>query len=1059
MRRSVTIFFILIAVSLASAPAMLAQIVGGTISGTVKNAQGTAVAGATVTVRNAATGTTRAMKTGADGRFFAPSLPVGTYQVTVGLDGYTTLVREGVAIGVGQGVTVPFSLKAGSGREVVTGALGTGANVTTHAAAGVIGEGQVRDLPFDGRGYDQLITLNPATANYTNERVGGSGMTAAGVGNQYTVAGRRPQDNLFLLNGIEFTGESTSNITPGGVSGQILGSDSIQALNVNADTYSAAYGKRDGGQISIVTSSGTNNWHGDAYEFFRNNVLNARNYFDQGAIPQFQRNLFGASVGGPVRQSKVLFFANFEGLQQNAQLTDVTIIPDSQAQQGYVPNSSGVEKSVGIAPGVAPLLELFPAQNGPELMSGGVITGLAEAYSHPPAHVREDFGTARVDDNLGPKDLLFGVYTVDDSAGLGATANPLSQISQSLREQVASLQEQHVFRAALNTARIGYSRAGFFYTGLDTPSVPGWVTGLPVGAVIISGSTASAGIAQVTPAGNNVNSNNHAARNVYTADDHVFWTRGSQQFELGGWFEDIETNDMLTQNQYGQASFATLTSFLEGTVASFTIIPAPTEIGWRSMEGAAFVEDIWKATSRLELRGGFREESTNGWNASQGRASNYAFPGGVIADNPTVGTKALTVNNARFLLNPRAAFAWDVFGNGKTALRGGVGLYHTLLDALDYRLDQTAPYNAAYSVKGAAVSSFAIAPGSGAPKGGLITASTVQQDIKTPAVVSWRLRIEQQIAPRTTFIVGYLGSHSYHQLLTEDLNEPAPSYTPDGVPYYASGVKDLNPGQSKSTSIVSQGVGSYNALETEVRGNVGGGVTVRGAYTYSKNLDDGSAWSTAVSSSAPTQVEFPTDPKMDWGPATSDLRNSATVSATWALPIGPNHAFLANTSGFARVASQGWTVSGIETAQSGYPFTPQLGYNPTGNGDSRNPIRPDWNPAFTGPLYPRTPGEWFNPNAFIQPATGYFGNVKRDSLVGPGLSQFDFSVVKDTAIEQGVHIQFRTGFYNLLNQVSFRTPNEITYASATSTASPTGGLITATSTSARQIQFGLKISF
>jgi hypothetical protein len=308
-------------------------------------------------------------------------------------------------------------------------------------------------------------------------------------------------------------------------------------------------------------------------------------------------------------------------------------------------------------------------------------------------------------------------------------------------------------------------------------------------------------------------------------------------------------------------------------------------------------------------------------------------------------------------------------------------------------------------------------------------------------------------------MVGYLGSHGYHQLLTEDLNEPAPSYTSDGVPYYVSGVKDLNPNQSKSTSIVSQGVSSYNALETEVRGNVGGGVTVRGAYTYSKNLDDGSAWSTAVSPNAPTQVEFPTDPKMDWGPATSDLRNSLTAGATWALPIGPNHAFLANTSGFARAASQGWTMSGIGTKQSGYPFTPQLGYNPTGNGDSRNPIRPNWNPAFTGALYPKTPGEWFNPNAFIQPATGYFGNVRRDSLVGPGLSQLDFSVVKDTAIEQGVHIQFRTGFYNLLNQASFRTPNEITYASATSTASPTGGLITATSTSARQIQFGAKVSF
>ncbi len=1057
--RSFRNLFILGAALLVSAPVLVAQVVGGTISGTVVNPQGTAVAGATVTLRNAGTGTTRELTTGADGRFFAPSLPVGTYQVTVALDGYTTLVREGVAVGVGQAVTVPFSLKAGSGREVVTGAAGARVNVTTRAAAGVIGEGQVKDLPFDGRGYDQLITLNPASANFTNERVGGSGTTAAGVGNQYTVAGRVPQDNLFLLNGIEYTGESTSNITPGGVSGQFLGSDSIQALDVNADTYSAAYGKRDGAQVSIVTSSGSNTWHGDAYEYLRNDVLDARNFFDQGGIPQFQRNLFGASVGGPLKPSKLLFFANFEGLQQNAQLTDVTIIPDSQARLGYVPDSTGAERQVGIAAGVAPLLELYPAQNGPELLSNGVITGLAEAYSHPPQHVRDDFGTARVDDNLGTKDLLFGVYTVDDSNGLGSTQNPLSVISQSLREQVASLQEQHVFHSALNTARIGYSRAGFFYNGQDTPHVPGWVTGMPVGTVVISGSTASSGVTQMTPAGNNVNSNNHAARNVFTADDHVFWTKGSHQFELGGWFEDIEANDMLTQNQYGQASFATLTTFLQGTVQSFTVIPAPTEIGWRSMEGAAFAEDVWKATPRLEVRVGFRGESTNGWNASHGRASNYSFPGGVISNTPTVGTKALTVNNARFLLNPRAAFAWDVFGNGKTAVRGGVGLYHNLLDALDYRLDQTAPFNAAYSIKNAAVSSLNIAPGSGAPKGGLITASTVQQDIKTPAVVSWRLRIEEQVAPRATLTVGYLGSHSYHQLLNEDLNEPALSFTAGGVPYYVSGAKDLNPDESKSTSLVSRGVGLYNALETEVRGKVGGGVTVRGAYTYSKNLDDGSAWSTAVSTNSPAYVEMPSDPKADWGPATSDLRHSATVGATWALPIGEGHALLANTSGFARAASEGWTVSGIETVHSGYPFSPQLGYNPTGNGDSRNTIRPNWNPAFAGKLYPKTPGEWFNPNAFVQPATGYFGNVSRDSLVGPGLSQLDFSVVKDTAIEQGVHIQFRTSFYNLLNQVSFRTPNEITYVSATSLASPTGGLVTATSTSAREIQFGVKASF
>jgi hypothetical protein len=1040
-----------------SLSAASAQVVGGTISGQAKDPTGKGLAGATVTVRNVSTGATRTVTTGRDGRFSAFSLPVGRYSVTVAAGGFAAMVRDGVAVNVGQAVDLEFAFGPG---PVVTRPSAAAVNTTTRPASGVVGEGQVKDLNFDAQSYEQLITVNPGTANYTSERSGGSGTGGAGVSSQYTVVGRRPQDNLFLLNGVEYTGMASSTVQPGGLSGQLLGADSIDALNVVTDTYGANYGKRDGGQISIVTSSGTNHWHGDVFEYFRNNNLDTRNYFDQGGAPQYQRNQFGGSVGGPLKPSKLLFFSSFEGFQLNAQQTTVSIVPDSQARQGYVPNSSGTEQNVGVNAAVAPLLALYPAQNGPELLSGGVITGLAETYSDPPQHTRENFGTARLDDNLGNKDLLFGVYTADDSDNLGTTQNPISQINQSLREQVASVQEQHVFSSStLNTARIGYSRATFSYYAFNSEDVPGWVAGLPVGAVIISGSTASNGISQLTQAGNNVGANTWAARNLYTFDDHVYWTRGKHQFEAGVWGQDIQSNDFLAQNQYGQASFATLTTFLQGTIQSFTVVPQPSEMAWRSFEKALFVEDIWKATPRLELRAGLRLESTDGWNGVNDRAANYAIVDGVMQSEPFTGKSPLLANNAEILYNPRFGFAWDIFGNGKTALRGGVGLYHSLLDALDYRLDQTAPFNTASTLKNVAVSSLDISPSDNVPKGAKVTPGTVQTNLFTPAVVEWRLRIEQQLAPRTTLTVGYAGSHGYHQILSEDQNEPVPSYTSTGEPYYSSSSPvDANPDLSKSTSWVSEGVGMYNGLETDLRGNVGGGVTLRGTYTYSKNLDDGSTWTSAQSLNTPGYVEFPLNPKLDWGPAVGDVRHAATASANWALPLGPNHIFLSNATGIARAASAGWSVSGIVTAQSGFPFTPQLGYNPTGNGDSRNPIRPNWNPSFTGQLYPHSVTEWFNPNAFVQPATGYFGNVSRDSLVGPGLTDFDFSAAKDTPLEN-VHLQLRAGFYNILNHANFRTPNEITYASATSIASPTGGLITQTSTSSRQIQFSAKLQF
>jgi hypothetical protein len=1034
---------LLLAAFVIAVSSTYAQIVGGTISGTIRDSSGAALSAAAVTVKNVETGATRTMATGNDGRFSAPSVPIGEYSVSVAHPGFQPQERNRIQLVVGQSLLLDFELGVSAVHEqVVVNATAATVNTTTQQTAGLIDERQVKELPLNGRSYDELLTLNPASVNYTAERSGSIGTSNSSVGNMFAVSGRRPQDNLFLLNGIEYTGASLIDVTPGGTSGQLLGVDAVREFNVATDTYGASYGKRDGAQVSIVTTSGTNVVHGAAYEFLRNSAFDARNYFDAGSIPELQRNQFGGSLGGPMRANKLFLFGNYEGFRQNWGLSAVTLVPDNTSRAAAVPS-------------VQPLLALWPAANGPEL--GG---GIAESFSHPEQRIREDFGTTRFDDNLGASDLLFAVYTVDDSSANTPTQNPLSWVAEALREQVASVQEQHVFSPALlNTARIGYSRASYVFNGTTPVDLPGWVIGKPIGAIVIGGSTASNGASQITQAGADVGSNNQTARNLFTGDDHVYWSRGRHQLEAGAWVERIQSNDLLAQDQYGQASFSTLSSFLQGTVATFTVVPSPTELGWRSLEAAWFVEDTIRLTPRLELRAGFRAESTDGWNASHGRASNYAIVDGVLQTQPIVGSSALTTNRAVFLPNPRIGFAWDVWGNGKTAIRGGFGLYHSLLDTLDYRLDQTAPFNTAESIKNIAVSKLNISPGNPPPSGSLVSPSNVQPDIATPAVLDWSLRLEQAIAPHTSLTVGYVGSHSYHQILSEDMNEPVPQFLPNGSAYYPPGSKDANPALANSTSWVSQGVGAYHALEVDARRSFANGLQLRGNYTFSKNLDDGSAWNTSVSGNTPAFVEFPLQPKLDWGPAATDVRHAASLSASYELPFGANHRLLGQAPRPVRFAAGGWTASAILNVQSGFPFSPQLGYNPTGNGDTRNPVRPNWNPAFSGPLYPRTASHYFNPAAFLPPATGTYGNVSRDSLTGPGLSELDFSAAKSSNLSEHLRLQFRAELFNILNHTNFLTPNEVVYSSATSGVSPTAGLVTATSTTSRQIQFGAKLLF
>ncbi len=1063
-----------------AAGALHAQAVGGTISGAITDQTGAPVSGARVLIRNLETGTQRRLQSDASGIYVAASLPVGSYSVEAVEQGFAPQNRSGIELAVGQALRVDVLLTVGPVAERVTiAAAPVAMNASTEEASGLVSERQVKGLPLNGRSYDQLLTLNPATVNYTTQRSGSIGTSNSSVGNMFSISGRRPQDNLFLLNGIEYTGASLINVTPGGTSGQLLGVEAVREFNVMADTYAAAYGKRDGAQISIVTSSGTNALHGSAYEFLRNSVFDARNYFDQQRIPHFERNNFGVALGGPLRHNTSFLFGNYEGYRQMLGLSDVTLVPDSRAREGYLPDGEGGETYVGLATGVASLLKLWPAQNGAELLepTTGFSSGIAQAYSNPLQRIREDFGTARFDENLTPNDLLFLVYTVDDSAAHTPTQNPLSLIDETLREQVLSAQQQHVFSARLlNTARAGFSRANFYFLGSTPTGAPGFLPGKAVGAIVIAGSTASNGSSQITGAGANVGSNNTTTRNLYTADDHIYYARGRHQLEFGGWAQWVQSNDNLAQDQDGQASFANLQAFLKGAIKTFTAVPSPTPLNWTSWMGAGFVEDTIEVTPELEVRAGIRIESSNGWNEAHGRAARYGFTDGVINTDPTVGASGLTNNRAAFLPEPRLGLAWNVAGRGRTALRASVGLHHSLLDTLNYRFDQAAPLNTTYTYSNVSIA----APTTGTA--GLVSPSTVQSDIATPSVLAWTLRIEQQLSPSTSLTLGYAGSHGDHQILSGDLNEPAfqlcqatkcPASLALGTVYYPSTNK-RNPLVSNTTSWFSSGSSSYHALEVDLRRSFSRGFALRANYTFARNLDDGSAWNTSVSANTPAFVSVPGLPRLDWGPAATDVRHLAAINSSYDLPLGKGRALASSAGPLINHAIEGFTLASIVSVQSGFPFSPQLGYNPTGSGDTRNPVRPDSNPHFTGRRYASGSSaarvaQFFNPAAFSAPAYGTVGNLGRDTLTGPNYTDWDLSLAKSTALAEGVRAELRGEFFNVLNHTNLGTPNEVVYSSgasqgsaasqnAAAVTSPTAGVITSAATS-RQIQISLKLLF
>jgi hypothetical protein len=568
-------------------------------------------------------------------------------------------------------------------------------------------------------------------------------------------------------------------------------------------------------------------------------------------------------------------------------------------------------------------------------------------------------------------------------------------------------------------------------------------------------------------------------RNLFTGTDQVTFTRGKHIINSGVWFQRVQVNDQLAQNQYGLVTFSDLRSFLQGAVKAFTAIPQVTPLNWRSFEGAFYAEDAVKVTPNLEVRVGFRGEFTNGWHEAHGRAANYLFDAnGVVQTQPTVSDSPLTSNNAAFLPAPRVGLAWSPFTSKKTVLRAGFGIYYALLDNLSYRVDNLTPYNASLIIQNVPISSIsganAIVPGAPLPAGAKVPPSGLQPDIKTPTVSSWTLKIEQELSPSTSITFGYTGSHGYHEILTEDRNlprpticpaSPCPAGYPAGTWYNLPNAPLANPNVGATTTWVSDGVSSYNALEIDFNRRLSRGFQIRGVYTFSKSLDDGDTLATTVATNSPAYVSNPLQPRWDYGRSSFDIRHAGVINATYELPFGRRNG--SDPSTWTNRLIGHWQLSAIGTLLSGIPFTPQLSYNPSNDGDTRNPVRPSLNPNFGGRLILGDPNRYFNPDAFITPLAGTWGNAPRNFLDGPGLATADLSLSKRFPMTERATLLFRADVFNVFNHTNFNAPNPVVFTSgATDPAKPvasvpsaTAGVITSTATTSRQIQFGLKLNF
>jgi Carboxypeptidase regulatory-like domain len=1107
-----------------------AQGFGAAITGAVRDTSGAGVPGAMVTAKHLETGLTRAVEVDATGNYRIGSLPVGEYELTAEGMGFQREVRRGVNLVVAQEAVVNITLQVGSiVQQVTVTEAAPLVNTTTTSTSGVISEQQIKELPLNGRSFDQLLTLNTGTVDNRSN-------INNGAWTSFSVAGKRPETNRFLMNGVDYIGSNSTGqfITPSGSSGQLLGVDAVREYNVIQHTYGAEYGKRAGAQVVVVSSSGTNQVHGALFEYLRNGSLDARNFFEDVKGP-FKRNQFGGEVGGPLKKDKAFLFGNYEGFRERWGVPNVAIVPDAQARLGNLPCNIVIpaagcpnpaayvvatNKTGTMKPGMLPYAnDFWPAPNGPELLdASGLPTGTAESIGNPLRSIREDFGLIRFDATISGKDSFSANFNGDDGRRGAPPADPVFTTLTTQRAYLLGLQETHIFSSnVVNVVTLGFSRA--WGTQVQVPasgySIPASLIFLPgtnPGSITIGGganTNVAAALAQPTG-----NSPNRDARNHTTLADDVHFTRGNHSWSAGVWVQRVQ------QNMYGGAqatagtvNYSTLLTFLQDSPTQFIANANPQPVYFRSTEAAGYIQDEIKLRPNLTLRLGLREESTNGWNEARGHASNYIYDAnGIIQTDPRIDSSAFLQNNAKMLWQPRIGLAWDPTGKGRWSVRAGFGIHNDLQDNLGHRLNADAPFNARQTLTNTPLLTIMQNPirfGTQAPAScnahsalrppdcSIFAPGGLDPVMHTPTLQQWSLIVQREITQNLMVELSYVGSHAYHQVTAENLNMAPPqvcanpagclsggiraanqavivpqgtTYMPSTPPipcgngYPASCTLQArpNPFVGPTQSWFYNGNSNYHSGAVSLTKRATRGLTFKANYTFSKLLDINSAFLSTSGTNEPAAVLNPFDMNFNRGLAAYDLRHQFNANFLYQLPFGRGQRFGSGATGVTDKLIGGWQWNGSITVQSGFPFTPLVGSNSSGTGDTQNPDVPNRNPAFSGPIVLgtdgfRTTGHYFDPNAFSLPLAGTFGNVARGAFIGPGFNDFDTALSKNFTFTERYRLQFRVEAFNVLNRANFASPNPVTFSG--SNYSSSAGVITQTANSSRQIQLALKLMF
>jgi outer membrane receptor protein involved in Fe transport len=1037
----------LVVFCLLTSSVTFAQLPTATILGSVKDSSGGVVPGATVTAHHVDTGQLRTTVADGEGSYRLPALPVGNYELRVELPGFRTVVRTGLRLTVSQEAVINVTLEVGAVEQAISvTAEAPLINTTTGSLGGLVDEERIQDLPLNGRNYIDLALLQPGVAQHTSKSTGMPGTT-------FSSNGAPIRSNNYLLDGASMV--TLYGATSSSFSGTTLGIEGIQEFRVVTNSFSAEYGMTMGSQTVLVSKSGTNAFHGSLFEYHRDDALDARNFFDSAQKPQFTRNNFGGSFGGPIRADKTHFFVVYEGLRERLGRTIIANVlpPSAKLDGGLVPQ---------ISPVIKPFLAYYPDPNVP-----------GNRHSFTTQQPTDDNYTQfRLDQNFSSAEQMFFRYTVDTAEQIlpGSLPIPEFRTIQTTRNQYATFSENHVFSPALlNTIRVSFSS-----TNLSRPASSGFnssqfsfVPGLPTGNMTIGG---------LAPWGGSSFAPSAFKQTILAWSDDLFYTRGRHALKLGALVNQYEQYILNSGNVRGTVNFANAQSFLLGQPSVYNVVTPGSRLDktYNFSTLGFYVQDDLRLYPRLTLNLGLRYEFLTTIHEAENLTANLRDVRKDAA--PTLGPpfKNPSLRN----VSPRLGFAWDVRGDGRTAIRGGFARLYDLANYGGGLLQALCSPPACNSSSVANPAVFAlplvVPPGSA---GNVLKGFA--WDFQQPTMYQFHVTLERQLPWDMATSVAYGGSRGRHLIQTTEGNPTVPQILPDGRKFWTGTEPRINPNWGTYELRVTTGQSWYDSLQIGVIKRLSDGLQFQSAYTLANAVDHGSNQQGSDSNTASNFLVDPDDLDRDKGPAAFDARHNWRFNAIYRLPES------ARADAVGGLMS-GWALSGILSLRTGLPLTPGVNTNRSRSGvagggaipGSSNIDRPDLVPGVDprditrgasrgcGGIPAGTPVEtvtrWYDPCAFTLQPIGTLGNAGRNIIRGPGLANLDVSLTKDTALRAigpNGRIEFRAEIFNLLNRVNLDMPNRTVFSGTSPDPLPTAGQITTTATTSRQIQLALRVSF